>query len=409
MESALAVRAHQLGKCYHVYNRPQDRLKQFIFRRRKYFREFWAIRNVSFELRHGEVLGVIGRNGSGKSTLLQLLSGTLTPSHGELAVHGRIAALLELGAGFNPEFSGRENVFLNGAILGLSEEEISRRFDEIVAFSGIADFIDQPVKTYSSGMYVRLAFAVAINVDPDILIIDEALSVGDGEFARRSFDRIMALKDAGKTILFCSHSMYQVEAICNRAIWLANGEVMADGDPAMVTASYTAYLGRMTPGLIAEPAENPVGGRERVAVARSGTATFVDAILNLDGQTGRRLDGVHLQSNLDIEFSIASDPSLPVPTVGFVIFGDDGRVVSSLGSLNDGVVLPRDAQGISRARVSFKQLPLLKGRYQIDGYVLCERGIHVYDTAPAIGIIDMTQTGRELGIATLPHLWQIDP
>jgi len=180
---------------------------------------------VSFEIAKGDVIGILGVNGAGKSTLLQLVCGTLTATHGEVLVKGRIAALLELGAGFNPEFTGRENVFMSAAIMGLTQDEVTARFEDIVEFSGIRDFIDQPVKTYSSGMYVRLAFSVATHVDPDILVIDEALSVGDGHFARKSFDRIMALKARGCTILFCSHSIYQLEALCQQALWLDQGQV----------------------------------------------------------------------------------------------------------------------------------------------------------------------------------------
>ena len=212
-----SIVASALGKTFELYTRPVDRLWQLLWgRRRRFSKPFVALNDVSFSLKRGEVLGLVGRNGAGKSTLLQLICGTLQPTAGEVAVNGRVAALLELGAGFNPEFTGRENVFLNAAVMGLSTAEIDARYDEIVSFSGIGDFINQPVKTYSSGMYMRLAFAVATAVDPDILVIDEALSVGDGAFARKSFDRIMALRERGATILFCSHSMYQIEAIC---IW----------------------------------------------------------------------------------------------------------------------------------------------------------------------------------------------
>ena len=207
MSSEVAISVRSLSKCYQMYDKPRDRLLQMVCRgRRQYYREFWALHNLSFDVGKGEVVGIIGNNGAGKSTLLQLICGTLHPTAGSVAVQGRIAALLELGAGFNPEFSGRENVYLSATVMGLSTGEIDARYEQIVAFSGIADFINQPVKTYSSGMYVRLAFAVATSVEPDTLIIDEALSVGDGEFARKSFDRIMELKKRGSTILFCSHS-----------------------------------------------------------------------------------------------------------------------------------------------------------------------------------------------------------
>ena len=221
-----AVSAHDLGKRYFLYERPSDRLKQILFGRFQSFtQEFWALQHLNLNIKAGEVVGIIGNNGAGKSTLLQLLCGTLKPSSGSLTVHGRVTALLELGAGFNPDFSGRENIFMNAAILGMRYEKIKDELDNIIAFADIGSFIDQPVKTYSSGMFMRLAFAVATSSEPDILIIDEALSVGDGAFARKSFERIMKLKDQGATILFCSHAMYQIEALCSRVLWLEQGQL----------------------------------------------------------------------------------------------------------------------------------------------------------------------------------------
>lgn len=218
--------------------------------RRAIGREFWALRGVDLEVSRGEVLGLVGRNGAGKSTLLQMVCGTLTPTEGELQVNGRVAALLELGAGFNPEFSGVENVYLNAALMGLNRAQVNERLDGILEFADIGEFVHQPVKTYSSGMFVRLAFAVATSVEPEILVIDEALSVGDGAFARKSFDRIMALRDSGVTIVFCSHSMYQVEALCERAIWLEGGQLKMIGQAAAVTSAYGITLNatQSTPG-----------------------------------------------------------------------------------------------------------------------------------------------------------------
>lgn len=234
-----AIRVQRLSKCYHVYDRPQDRLKQALWRGRKQFhREFWALRPVSFEIRRGETVGIIGRNGSGKSTLLQIIAGTLTPTAGTVEVNGRIAALLELGSGFNPDFTGRENVFMNGAILGLDETEIAARFDEIAAFADIGGFIDQPVKTYSSGMYLRLAFAVAVSVDPDILIVDEALSVGDEVFQRKCFARIQTIQQRGTAVLFVSHSAQAVVELCDSALLLDQGELVLAGKPKAVVAQY---------------------------------------------------------------------------------------------------------------------------------------------------------------------------
>lgn len=240
----IAIACEGVGKCYHIYASPQDRLRQAFFRftGRRYFREFWALRDVSFELRRGEALGVIGRNGSGKSTLLQILAGTLAPSQGAAQVTGRVTALLELGSGFNPEFTGRENVYLNGAILGLSRDEVTVRFDAIAAFADIGDYLDQPVKTYSSGMLLRLAFAVQTQVDPDILIVDEALAVGDALFQKRCFQAIERLRERGVTLLFVSHEQESVRTLTNRAILLHEGRVRALGPSAEVILDYRRLL-----------------------------------------------------------------------------------------------------------------------------------------------------------------------
>ncbi len=247
----IAIKVENLSKCYNIYNQPQDRLKQSIFPRlqatigrvpRTYFHEFWALRNVSFEIRKGETIGVIGRNGSGKSTLLQLICGTLTPTLGTVETKGRIAALLELGSGFNPEFTGRENVYLNGAILGLSNEEVDSRFDAIASFADIGDFIEHPVKMYSSGMVVRLAFAVQAMVDPDILIVDEALAVGDEKFQRKCFARLEELKKRGTSILFVSHSGPQIIELCEKALLLEYGERLMLTEPLQAVRAYQKLI-----------------------------------------------------------------------------------------------------------------------------------------------------------------------
>lgn len=239
-----AIEIRDISKVFPVYAQPHHRLAQMLVRRNKqrWYREFVALRNVSFNVERGETLGIVGRNGSGKSTLLQIICGTQTPTAGKVNVNGRVAALLELGSGFNPEFSGRENVFLNGMVLGLSREEIEQRFDAIAAFAEIGEFMERPVRTYSSGMYVRLAFAVAINVTPDILIVDEALSVGDEAFQRKCFARIDRIRDEGATILFVSHSASTVVELCNRAVLLDNGEVLAMGSPKYIVSRYQKLL-----------------------------------------------------------------------------------------------------------------------------------------------------------------------
>jgi lipopolysaccharide transport system ATP-binding protein len=244
--SDIAIRVQGIAKCYQIYNRPGDRLKQFIVPRLKrllgkkptsYFNEFWALKDISFEVKRGETLGIIGRNGSGKSTLLQIICGTLSPTSGSVQTNGRVAALLELGSGFNPEFTGRENVYLNAAVLGLTKEEVDARFDDIVAFADIGQFIEQAVKSYSSGMMLRLAFAVIAHVDADILIVDEALAVGDAFFTQKCMRFLREFMVNG-TILFVSHDTASVKSLCNTAIWLDKGALLEIGTPKDVSEMY---------------------------------------------------------------------------------------------------------------------------------------------------------------------------
>jgi lipopolysaccharide transport system ATP-binding protein len=398
MSSDWVIRAENLAKCYLLYDRPADRLKQMLWRgRRKYYREFWALRDVGFELRRGEVLGIVGRNGAGKSTLLQIVCGTQTPTAGNIQANGRIAALLELGAGFNSDFSGRENIYLSAAILGLSATDVDACIEEIIEFSGIRDFIDQPVKTYSSGMYVRLAFAIATSVNPDILVIDEALSVGDGAFARKSFDRIMALRARGTTILFCSHAMYHIEAICDQALWLRDGQVEMIGSPARVVSSYTSFLDRSS----AAPTE-PL---HTASAYNTGSARITGLQVEADGQAGRDLELQSSRSSLSVAVDFVSDPLLPCPTLGIGIISASGIAIASAGSLNDGATLQRDATGAGHGRVVFPDLPLLKGDYYVSAFLLCEQGIHIYDHAERYALLRISQTGLEQGVVSLPHRW----
>jgi lipopolysaccharide transport system ATP-binding protein len=242
MSSEPLIEARNLGKAYHIYDRPELRLRQFLLGwRRRYYREFWALRGVNFVLSRSETVGFVGRNGAGKSTLLQLVCGTLAPSEGEVVVRGRISALLELGSGFNPEFSGHDNVYLYGALLGLSREEIDARYDRIMTFADIGEFIDHPVKTYSSGMVVRLAFAVAINVDPEILVVDEALAVGDARFTARCMTQLRAMQDAGVSILFVGHDLEAVSRLCTRAYVLHDGHILFEGEPGKAVSWYLAF------------------------------------------------------------------------------------------------------------------------------------------------------------------------
>lgn len=240
MCSDAVIQVRNVAKCYQIYEKPHHRLMQMLLAStgKTFYREFWALRDISFEIPRGKILGILGKNGAGKSTLLQMICGTLSPSAGEIQVNGRVAALLELGSGFNPEFTGVENIYMNGQILGLSKEQIDAKMADILEFADIGDFVHQPVKTYSSGMFARLAFSVVIHVEPDVLIVDEALSVGDAWFQHKSMARMRKLMESGCTVLFVSHSIDAVRALCDEAIWLEKGMVKMHGDVTEVTNAY---------------------------------------------------------------------------------------------------------------------------------------------------------------------------
>lgn len=422
----LAIEACGLSKRFSLFEQPSDRLKQLMWGRYKqYSRDFWALQDVNFDIRRGEVVGLVGRNGAGKSTLLQLVCGTLAPTSGSLAVRGRVAALLELGAGFSPDFSGLENVYMNAAILGLNRAQVDTRLDSILAFADIGQFIHQPVKTYSSGMFVRLAFAVATSVEPDILVIDEALSVGDGAFARKSFDRIMELKDRGATILFCSHAMYHVQALCSRALWLEGGRIRMWGPAPKVTAAYETSLvmdssqgnAPLKSNGLAEDRAKPTkvepkfeadlsASGAQIRKAPDGTAVITGIEFQADGVTARELAIHSGQTTLELRVMFSSDPTLPSPSVAIGIAHASGTVVASAGSANDKVPLHRNAAGAGEALLTLPRLPLLKGDYSVSVILACERGLHVYEIVERAAMLRVVQTGLEQGMVSLPHQWR---
>lgn len=284
------IRISNLGKSYQIYNAPRDRLKQFIAPRlqrivgrtpKQYFRDFWALKDVTFEVNKGEAVGIVGRNGAGKSTLLQLICGTLSPTTGSVVINGTVAALLELGSGFNPEFTGRENVYVNASVLGLSREETDTKFDDIAAFADIGDVLDQPTKHYSSGMLMRLAFAVNACINPEILIVDEALGVGDAPFQSKCFKRLRQLIDEGTSILFVSHDISIVRSVCNRALWLKSGQAERWGNAQDVAREYEKYCWREQGVLMhaADDIENVPPETENLRVIDADVSSTVPSIL----------------------------------------------------------------------------------------------------------------------------------
>lgn len=411
---APAIECSGLSKAYLMADSPWQRLMHQL-RGRSGSRMHWALQDVNLQVARGEVVGVLGRNGAGKSTLLQLLCGTLAPTAGSLAVRGRVAALLELGAGFNPQFTGRENALLNAALLGLSPAQAQLKLEEMLAFADIGDFADQPVRTYSSGMFMRLAFAVATSVEPDILVIDEALSVGDGAFARKSFERIMELRSRGATILFCSHSMYQVEALCERALWLDGGQIRMIGPASDVCGAYQAHLnGLDRRGWQASPKPSaPQPGPAAQGDAHpqpmsvpSGTACLTGFAVALAGQeAGTRL---RVRSGVDdvvLTWHFMSDPALPAPTVAVGISDENGLTVSSALSLSDGARVERAPDGSGQASMVLTRLPLLKGRYWLTAFLLSEDGLHPYDQVMQAAQLTVEQDSPLQGFVSLPRRW----
>ncbi|XXE07895.1 ABC transporter ATP-binding protein [Pseudomonas sp. Z1-29] len=351
MSSEIAIKVQNLSKCYEIYDKPRDRLLQMLSRgKKRYCREFWALRDISFEIRKGETVGIVGRNGSGKSTLLQILCGTLNPTGGTVETHGRIAALLELGSGFNPDFTGRENVYLNASILGLSKAEIDSKYDAIIGFADIGDFINQPVKTYSSGMLVRLAFSVQAQVEPDILIVDEALAVGDAKFQARCFDRLKKLKENGTSILLVTHSSEQIVSHCDKAFLLDYGLQLEQGEPRQVVNRYLDLLFGKTPHSVATMDESvksesqtyltPAGGADVFESHPNynpneyrwgdGAATIIDFYLGCAG-----VDypvAVDTGSNIKLVVFVKFDTDLVCPILGMTIKTKEGVTVYGVNS-----------------------------------------------------------------------------
>jgi ABC-type polysaccharide/polyol phosphate transport system ATPase subunit len=345
-----AVEFQGVSKSYAIYDSPGDRLRELVSPTRfKRHRDFWALHDVSFEVHRGETFCIVGENGSGKSTLLQMVAGILQPSSGTVAVDGRVSALLELGAGFNPEFTGRDNVYLNGSILGLTTRQIDERYKGIEAFAEIGEFINQPVKTYSSGMVVRLAFAVAINVDPEILLVDEALAVGDLYFRQRCMRKVHEMRARGITILFVSHAVADVKAIGDRALWLEHGRVVEIGDPDRVVGRYLAAMVEKDSTYLQTKAGT---GAKRTSAGPVRAPEVVETIPNVDhrygdgraevlgiavlDEQGRPLHMLDPGSNILVRISVRAKEEVPLPMVGFMLRNQLGMDFSGTNTAREG-------------------------------------------------------------------------
>jgi lipopolysaccharide transport system ATP-binding protein len=412
-----AIVVADIGKCYQLYDRPENRLKQALIPRAqralgreptRFFRESWALRGVSFSIARGETVGIIGRNGSGKSTLLQIVCGTLTPTHGNVAVSGRIGALLELGSGFNPEFTGRENVYMNGAILGMDAAEVDAKYADIVAFADIGDFIDQPVKTYSSGMYVRLAFAVIAHAEADILVIDEALSVGDVFFAQKCIRFLRDFQKRG-SVLFVSHDASAIVNLCDRAIWLDGGCVAMDGSAKVVCEAYHASTYGHAPlpvrsaaeqNAVPEPIDGNVDGDElsleasrlRVFAFDADSAGFGDGgarieavgFFDLDGQPVSHIAGGEV---VRLRMKAVAERTLISPIIGFFIKDRLGQQIIGKHTWREDLPAATAAAGERvEAVFEFCMPHFPRGRYTVD--VAVADGSHI-DHVQAAWVYDV--------------------
>ena len=393
----IAVQADGVWKKFKLVHERNNSIKAALVRgRRTVSEDFWALRDVSVDVYQGETFGLIGENGSGKSTMLKCLTKILRPDRGGVSVQGKVSALLELGAGFHPELSGRENVFLNGAILGLSQKELRKRFDEIVDFSGIHQFIDEPVKNYSSGMYVRLGFSVAINVDPDVLFVDEVLAVGDEAFQRKCNEKFAQLKQAGKTIVLVSHGLYAVQNLCDRVAWFSHGQVMQVGNPREVIESYT--------GTIHSDRQLDEAGHTRWG-SGEGRITGVTFL----GENGDQTTTIRSGEPATLRLEYQMDSPIDTPVFGFSISTLEGFQVTAPSSRDAGCV-PEKLHGAGHVDVSFDPVLLLPGSYDLTVALHDYHGMHPYDVRQNVLRFDVDRGPliENAGVVSLSPKWRID-
>lgn len=410
---AVVLRVQGAGKEYKLYPSPRARLKALLTGR-AFHRSHWALRGVSFELQRGECIGVIGDNGAGKSTLLKLLAGTLQPSQGRIDRVGRVTAILELGAGFHPDFSGRDNLYFAGSLIGLDRHEMQRLEPEIIDFCELGEALDRPVKTYSSGMTVRLAFALVTAVQPDVLIIDEALAVGDQNFQKKCVERITAFRNAGCTILFCSHSPYHIRHLCDRALWLKGGQVEQFGETEAVLAAYDVHtrLRDAAAQDMLQPAEHLAERTEPVAGVPHPPPDRADGdsacLLAVDvADLGEPPEGQPptLQSQDLVVTITARGRGDERPHIGFMIEQSKGVGITSLATHEDGAAPVRLPDGTWRSVLSFPDLPLHSGDYVISAFLFDETGLAVYDEWFQFLHFRFIFPKPLPGLVRLPHHW----
>jgi lipopolysaccharide transport system ATP-binding protein len=384
--------ATKLSKCYRLYDHPTDRLKELFLGKRSH-QEFWALKDVSLSVPRGVSFGILGENGAGKSTLLKILTGSLTPTSGTVTAQGRIASIIELGMGFHPEFSGIDNLFVGGALLGFSQKQMEAKIPEIEAFSELGEFLRRPLKSYSTGMNMRLAFSLVVSVEPDVLIVDEALAVGDGYFQKKCVDRIRAFQERGGSLLLCSHSLYTVNLLCQEAVWLRAGRVEAQGPASQVSAVYEAYLNARESKLPEQPWQERHPGGELLSVRLHGGPAQDDS--------GRVLRG----AEVCIGVQWTSDrPERPFH-LGVAVDRVDNLTCFASSTLKDGLP-PFTGQTTYHATLRFPAVPLTNGSFRVMIFLLDEHGVHVYDHRAADPVLTIANEEKEWGICYLEHVWE---
>ncbi len=401
MDEALAVRADAISKTYKVYDSASDRLAEVLLRRPRH-REFHALSNVSFDLPRGGALGLIGENGAGKSTLLKIVAGTTRATSGSVEHRGTVASILELGMGFHPEFTGRENARMNAALLGLGGAEIRKRLPEIRDFAELGDFFDRPVRTYSSGMALRLAFAVATHADAEVLIVDEALAVGDGYFQKKSIDRITEFHRRGGTLLFCSHALYYIALLCDEAIWLKNGQVAASGAALPVVRRYEAFLQEKERGLVhdapLEVAASAADGRKPARLTE---------VLVHDGSGLARTEFASGETLvIDVEFETV-DPSLAFH-VRVGVDREDGVQTFAVDTRHEPWA-PMTGQNRHRIRLAVPDLPVAQGDFRVYVYLGDEKALHLHDLRILKPGFSVVPSDYVVGLLRPRHLWTRTP
>lgn len=399
------IRVENLGKAYRLHSTPRSRLWTLLTGRDA-GTQHWALRRVDFSLARGQCLGLVGSNGAGKSTLLKLLAGSLQPTTGRVHVAGRLTAILELGAGFHPEFTGLENLYFGGSLIGMGTEDINRLLPSITEFSELGSALDRPVKTYSSGMLVRLAFALVTAVEPDVLIIDEALAVGDQHFQKKCIDRINQFRKNGCTILFCSHSMYHVRHLCDVAVWIDKGESRALGPSEEVLAQYEAHVRAMEPQVS--------GSNETTKALLPNDAPALAVSL----PEGKRAELVSFMAHglSEGEMPLLTTPDLvvsvvarvqgaEVPNFGVMLEQANGRGITAVTTHTDGVRPYRNADGLWEATVTFTDLPLFSGEYVLSAYLFDGSGLVVYEEWLKSIYFRVVYPSTVPGLVRLPHHW----